>query len=165
MFFGTLREILVKKKELKIPSKNKISSVNLLIDGFHFNQVEQLVDQLVKNGIRREKIKIVVLAKREYTINTDHVNFLCPNDFGWFGRIKKAEINEFIQEKSDLLISYYKEKQKKLEYITANSQADFKVGFIVNEKLLNHITIDISLDNYKSFIQELVKYLKAFNKL
>jgi len=146
-------------------SKNKISNISLLIDGTRFNQIEQLVDELVKNGIRRERIKTIVFAKKEYTINTDHVNFLCPKDFGWFGRIKKIEIKEFVQEKSDLLISYYSERQKNLEYITTKSQADFKVGFFVNEKLPNHITIDSDFSNYQLFTKELFKYLKAFNKL
>jgi len=149
----------------KVLSNNKNFSINLLIDGFHFNQIEPLVNELIKNGIRQEKIKIVVFVEKEYTINSDHVNFLSPKDFGWFGRIKKVEIRDFIQEKSDLLISYYKEKQKKLEYITKNSQANFKVGFPVSEKLPNHITIDGSFSDYKSFTQELFKYLKAFNKL
>jgi len=145
-------------------SNNKISNISLLIDGTRFNQIEQLIDELVKNGVRREKIKTIVFAEKEYTINTDHVNFLCPKDLGWLGRIKKTEIKEFIQEKSDLLISYYNVKQKALEYITTKSQANFKVGFFVDEKLPNHITIDAKLDDYQLFIKELIKYLKVFNK-
>ena len=83
----------------------------------------------------------------------------------WSGQITSVEINDFINEKFDLLISYYNVEKAILLQITNNSKAQFKVGFSSIDKRLNHFIIKTEINNYSVFISELFKYLKLLNKI
>ena len=74
------------------------------------------------------------------------------------------ERNDFINEKFDLLISYYDVEKAILLKITHNSKAQFKVGFSSVDKRLNHLMINTNAENYKVFVHELFRYLKILNR-
>ena len=83
----------------------------------------------------------------------------------WSGQIASVEINDFINEKFDLLISYYDIEKAILMQITNNSKAEFKVGFPSIDERLNHFIIKTEINNYNIFVSELFKYLKLLNKI
>src|SRR5690606_10626182 len=143
----------------------KITTVNLLIDGTHFNGTTKLIEEFVKNGIKIENINVLVLVKDKTILDTNHITYFRPKDIALTGNISKDKINSFIYEKSDLLVSYYKSKEINLDYICLKSNSDFKVGFWTTDKNPNHLTIDSSLSDYKLFTEELFKYLKALHKI
>lgn len=171
MFFSIIKKVSLKKNvknylsNITPPSGEKITTINLLIDGTHFNETTKLVNEFVKNGIKTENIRVLALVKDKIILDTELITYFRPKDIVLSGNVSKDKINSFIYEKSDLLVSYYKSKEINLDYIALKSTADFKAGFWTSDINPNHLTIDSSLSDYKLFTEELFKYLKALNKI
>jgi hypothetical protein len=142
-----------------------IQTVGLLIDESYFFEKEDLVNELIANGILESNIKIIVyrdkLKKNEVysqpTFGMKHLN--------WNAQINNQEVNDFINKNFDLLISYYDFEKAFLLKITHNSKAQFKAGFSSVDKRLNHLMINTNAENYKVFVHELFRYLKILNKI
>jgi hypothetical protein len=168
MFLNYIKEFFV-KKSLKNNLNNvksevftsNIQTIGLLIDESKFRHSKELVKELISNGIAPENIKVVAYRskfdkKKEYsrpTFGTKHIN--------WNAEITEDFLNEFIETKFDLLISYYEIETSVLMLITSKSKAKFKVGFASVDKKLNRWMIDTAIENYKPFVFELFKYLKS----
>lgn len=148
-----------------ISSAVSIQTVGVLIDESYFFEKEALKEELKANGILENNIKLVVyrdkLRKNESysqpTFSIKHLN--------WKAEITNPAVNDFINEKFDLLISYYDVEKAILLNITHNSKALFKVGFSSVDKRLNHLMINTNAENYKVFVHELFRYLKILNKI
>lgn len=157
----TIKAYLHKTKE---PSENKILRLGLLIDGTHFDKAEELINEFYKYGIRKENLKTLVYTRVKQPEN-NLMSYFSSKDFTVSGEFVNKEIDSFVETPFDMLVSYYNKNQIKISYITAKSKADFKVGFVMEQKGLNHLMIDVPLSDYKLFIQELFKYLKSLNKI
>jgi len=142
-----------------------IQTVGVLIDESYFFEKENLIKELVSNGIQESNIKIIVyrdkLKKNDVysqpTFGIKHLN--------WKAEITNSEVKDFINEKFDLLISYYDVEKAILLTITHNSKSQFKVGFSSIDKRLNHLMINTNAENYKVFTHELFRYLRILNKI
>ncbi len=151
----------VKLSILNVP----IQTIGLLIDESYFFEKEALVNELIANGILEKNIKIIVfrdkLKKNEVysqpTFSTKHIDLNLE--------ITDSKVNDFINEKFDLLISYYDVEKAFLLKITHNSKAQFKVGFSAIDKRLNQLMINTNAENYKVFVHELFRYLKILNRI
>lgn len=172
MFLNYIKDYFLKrilKNSLQnvkcISSTVPIQTVGVLVDESYFFEKDALVKELIANGILENNIKIIVyrdkLKKNEVylqpTFGIKHLN--------WKGEIIDPSVNDFINNKFDLLISYYDVEKAILLNITHNSKALFKVGFSTIDKRLSHFMIKASAENYKVFVQELFKYLKILNKI
>jgi hypothetical protein len=172
MFLNYIKDYFLKrilKNSLQnvkcISSTVPIQTVGVLVDESYFFEKDALVKELIANGILENNIKIIVyrdkLKKNEVylqpTFSIKHLN--------WKGEIIDPSVNDFINNKFDLLISYYDVEKAILLNITHNSKALFKVGFSTIDKRLSHFMIKASAENYKVFVQELFKYLKILNKI
>jgi hypothetical protein len=157
------------KKNLKVlensSSVSTIKRVGLLIDCTFFLKTEKLIQQLIFNGIKPENITAVVYYEKINNSETQNFTSFSKSQLSWNGRIKGEEINNFISQKFDLLISYYDVENAILLNVTHNSNADFKVGFSNIDNRFNHFMITTTIENYVIFVNELFKYLKLFNKL
>jgi len=142
-----------------------VKTIGLLIDASRFFETELLIQQLAANGIPRENITTIIYAGTfTKTVEEKYCVFNSGN-LQWNGEISSLEINVFISEKFDLLISYYDLEKTLLLKITHNSKAHFKVGFSSIDKRLNHFMIKTEVHNYTIFVSELFKYLKLLNKI
>jgi hypothetical protein len=172
MFLNYLKDYFLKrilKNSLQnvksISSSVSIQTVGVLIDESYFFKKEGLIKELISNGIDENNIKTIVyrdsLKKNEEysqpTFSIKHLN--------WKAEITNPTVNDFINEKFDLLISYYDVERAILLNITHNSKALFKVGFSSVDKKLNHLMINTHTENYKVFVHELFRYLKILNKI
>jgi len=148
-----------------IPSASQIQTVGLLIDESYFFEKEELVDELISNGITENNIKIIVykdkIKKNEEntkpTFGLKHLN--------WNAQFTNSEINDFISEKFDILVSYYDVEKAFLLKVTQRSKAQFKVGFSSVDKRLNHLMINTNAENHTVFVHELFRYLKILKKI
>ena len=172
MFLNYIKEISL-KRILKNSFKNinnlvgvtAIKSVGLLLDESYFSKKDELINELVANGIRKDRIDVIIfndkIAANEVfsypTFNYKHISIS--------GKFTEKVIVNFIQNKFDLLISYYDIEKPSLLLITNSSQASFKVGFSNIDKRLNNLTITTTAENYKIFVFELFKYLKILKKI
>ena len=172
MFLNYIKDYFLKrilKNSLQnvksVSSTLPIQTAGVLVDESYFHEKESLVEELVVNGFSGNNIKIIVyrdkLKKNETysqpTFSTKHLN--------WKTEITNPIVNDFINEKFDLLISYYDVEKAILLNITHNSKALFKVGFSSVDKKLNHLMINTNAENYKVFVHELFRYLKILNKI
>ncbi|MBP6757823.1 MAG: hypothetical protein KA133_01110 [Flavobacterium sp.] len=172
MFLNHIKDYFLKrilKNSLQnvksISSEVLIQTVGLLVDESYFSEKDALVKELIANGILESNIKIIVyrdkLKKNEVyaqpTFSIKHLN--------WKAEITNPTVNDFINEKFDLLVSYYDLEKAILLNITHNSKALFKVGFSSVDKRLNHLMINTNAENYKVFVHELFRYLKILNKI
>lgn len=172
MFLNYIKDYFLKrilKNSLQnvksVSSTLPIQTVGVLVDESYFHEKEALVEELVVNGFSGNNIEIIVyrdkLKKNETysqpTFSTKHLN--------WKTEITNPIVNDFINEKFDLLISYYDVEKAILLNITHNSKALFKVGFSSVDKKLNHLMINTNAENYKVFVHELFRYLKILNKI
>ena len=172
MFLNYIKRILIKKalknsvRNVKTDSqKNPIKKVGLLVDESFFLETNDLIKEIVSNGITQGSIKVIVyrdLLKKNEVYS--HPVFGLK-DFNFNGKVGSQIINEFILEEFDLLINYYDVEKPVLLLLTNKSKAKFKVGFSSIDKRLNHLMITGNIENYKVFIHELFRYLKILNKI
>ncbi|MEO8254950.1 MAG: hypothetical protein ABI554_11250 [Flavobacterium sp.] len=142
-----------------------VSKIGLVVDESDFLEINALKKEIVLNGILEGNIKIVAYRdgfkdKMVYSYPT-----FGYKDLNRKGEFVKQEINDFVSEEFDLLINYYAEDKPFLLLLTNNSKAKFKVGFSSVDKRLNHLLINIALENYKGFTKEVFRYLKILNKI
>ncbi|MFE3848390.1 DUF6913 domain-containing protein [Flavobacterium sp. LB3P45] len=171
MFLNYIKDFYVKRK-LKNSLHNLksnilsvgIETVGLLIDASHFTEKEALIKELIANGIPVKSIKTIVYKDRFKLNDVNSQLGFTDKHLNWKGEIKNPNVNDFINEKFDLLISYYDVEKAILMLITHNSKAVFKAGFSTIDKKLNHLTIDMNVKNYKIFTAELFRYLKLFKQ-
>lgn len=142
-----------------------VKTIGLLIDASRFFETELLIQQLAANGIPRENITTIIYAGTFTKTVEEKYSVFNSGNLQWNGEISSPEINVFISEKFDLLISYYDLEKTLLLKITHNSKAHFKVGFSSIDKRLNHFMIKTEVHNYTIFVSELFKYLKLLNKI
>jgi len=115
--------------------------------------------------VRPNKLKIIAFtSNRKDDINSWDVCFN-PKDFGWSGKIKNAELQEFLDTPFDALLSYYSQDVLELKLMTAESKAKFKIGILQTDNRLNDLIIKTNLKQFNLFQTELVKYLNIFNKI
>ncbi|WP_394774518.1 DUF6913 domain-containing protein [Flavobacterium sp.] len=168
MFLNYIKEFFV-KKSLKNNLHNvknevftsNIQTIGLLVDESNFQHSEDIVKELVSQGIAPKNIKIVVYRSKFKEKETYSLPTFGKNDIKWNGGITADFLNEFTETEFDLLISYYDIETAVLMMITSKSKAKFKVGFASVDKNLNRWMIDTAIENYKLFVYELFKYLKS----
>lgn len=172
MFLNYVKRFLLKKtlkKQLQNVKEESLRSsvmrIGLIIDGSSFLETNALKQEIIRNGIIEDNIKIIAYRdnlkdKEVYphpTFSLKNLNLECE--------FTEQGINEFISDEFDLLINYYNEEKPVLLLLTNKSKAKFKVGFSNVDKRLNHLLINIDIEDYKGFIHELFRYLKILNKI
>lgn len=88
-----------------------------------------------------------------------------PSDIGWKGAILNTDLDEFLNTKFDLLISYYTTDLLHLKLLTAKSKAHFKASIFQDDTRLNDLIIATPLKDFNAFKAELLKYLHVFKTL
>lgn len=171
MLLNFLKEFWVKRKlknsiEDLIVSQNsnKILTIGLLIDENDFLQKENLLNEIVANGILEENIELLICNKNKKEYNSNY-NYFSPDNLDWESNINNKLVSEFVNKEFDVLISYYDFEKAVLLLITHNSKALFKVGFSTIDKRVNNLLIHSKVSDYKIFTSELFRYLKILNKI
>lgn len=172
MFLDKIKSFFVKKTFKKSLFNVETSELNvavktvgLLIDASHFSEKEALIQELIVNGISENNIKVVAYKDKNKESVTHSYSAFSDKHLNWKGEITDSSVNDFINEKFDMLISYYDVERAILMVITHNSKAQFKVGFSSIDKRLNHLMINTNVSDYRVFTNELFKYLKLLNKI
>ena len=172
MFFNYLKDLATKKivkqslSNVKhIASDKKIKTVGIIFDESYFYEREELVQELISNGIEEKDIKFIVFKDKIKKNEVFDFPVFSFKDLTWIATISNPKINEFVKEPFDLLINYYDTEKTALLLASHLSKANFKVGFSLIDNRLNHFMINTNAENYKIFMDELFKYLKILNKI
>lgn len=144
---------------------NKIKSLGIILN---FDEIEDFnAFNVLASRLKVHANKIKVIA---YTTDLkSHGNSwdACFNvkDFGWNGQINNVELQSFLDEPFDVLISYYTKDHLELKLLTASSKSQFKIGILQNDARLNDIIINTKIKEVDIFSNEVVKYLTVLNKI
>ena len=143
----------------------KIKSVGVILNFNEFIDFEAFRTYLKTLGIKTNKVKIIAFIEDEKDIHFHWETYFSPKDFGWKGKVNRIEIQTFIETEFDALISFYKQNVMELNLITAQSNANFKIGLSNSDQRLYDLIIDVNPDDFTLFKSELKKYLTVLNKL
>jgi hypothetical protein len=146
-------------------SSLSIQTMGLLIDESYFFEKEALVNELISNGIAEKNISILVYKDKRKKTEDNAMPAFGLKHLNWNAHFTNSEINSFIDEKFDILVSYYDVEKAFLLKVTQRSKAKFKVGFSSVDKRLNHLMINTNAENHTVFVHELFRYLKILKKI
>lgn len=152
------------KKNSSSAHKSGISLVGILVDYESFDALEDFKKMVIDlgKGINYNVLCFVNNVKEHDTL---HQNKFDPKGISFKGEIKDADLSEFLAKPFDLLISYYQTEDLILQYISAKSTANFKVGFPSENYQINDLIIDVPFKNTEAFTVEMIKYLKILNRI
>ena len=172
MFLNKIKDFWTKKivkKKLSnvrlINSDSSIRKVGIVFDESYFYEREELLKELIDQGIKIENIQILVFKNKIKKNESFNYSVFSYKNLSWSASIDGQEFKDFVDSDFDLLISYYDIEKAPLLLTSHLSNASFKVGFASIDKRLHHFMIDTNAENYKVFMEELIKYLKILNKL
>ncbi|MFG6687569.1 DUF6913 domain-containing protein [Mariniflexile sp. HNIBRBA6329] len=172
MILKGFKEKSIKKHINKLLSKRQVNVIDDKVESlgiiFNMDEVEDFekfntLSSYLKVLPNRLKI-IAFSASKNETLKSWDVCYT-PNDFGWNGVIKNNELQDFLDIKFDVLISYYEAEVTELKWITAASKAQFKIGILQTDERLNDLIIKTNLKEFDVFKAEMFKYLTILNKI
>lgn len=144
---------------------NKVKTIAVLLNASEFHEFEVFRIYFKELDLTSPKHKIVAFTLDDKLEHNKWNTHYSPKDFGWKGKINNIDLEAFINEPYDVLICYFKTQVLYLDYITAASKANLKVGISNYDKRLYDLIIDVELKDINIFKQELKKYLNILNKL
>ncbi|MBN9282977.1 MULTISPECIES: hypothetical protein [unclassified Flavobacterium] len=172
MFLKTIKDFSLKKIiKKRLPNykltvtEGAIQTVGLLIDESYFVAQNDLIQELVANGIPGKNIEILIYKDRIKKKETFEYPYFSRKNIAMNGEFLKPEVAGFVNKPFDMLISYYDVEKAPLLLLTLQSKAKFKVGFSTIDKRLNNFMITTVAEKYQEFVSELFKYLKILNKI
>ena len=144
-------------------NKKRIESVGVLLNLEEFSDYDALKQFLKSINVLENKVKFIAFIEDEKDALNSWDSYYYAKDFGWRGKINNIELEEFINSKFDVLISYYKKDRYELNVVTALSKANFKVGLASHDERLNDFIVKIEPNQFKTFKSELLKYFSVLN--
>ncbi len=158
------------KSELNNPppsiERNKgISSVGCIVDLDKFDNANVFFELMDEFSLRPNAVKVIGY-KSYYDKNSPYSTpVFSDKDLGWGGAIENSYALEFLSREYDLLVNYYTEENLLLKLMTLKTKARIKVGFGEVDKNLNDLILNTSMEDFKTFKQELKKYLVVLNEI
>jgi len=142
-----------------------IKSVGVIFNNDEFKNYEQIRSLFKSIGINENRVKFITLIDDEKSRPNSWDAYFYPENFGWKGKIEGADLVDFVNEPFDALISYYHNDNLELSMATTLSKANFKIGITNKDERLYDFIINIDPNQISIFKNELIKYLKVFNKI
>jgi len=142
-----------------------IKSVGVIFNYDEFKNYDQIRSLFKSIGINENKVKFLTFITDEKSRPNSWDAYFYPENFGWKGKIEGLDLIDFINEPFDALISYYHGDELELNMATALSKANFKIGITNKDERLYDFIINIEPNQINVFKNELIKYLKVFNKI
>jgi len=154
---------LLRKKNNSLQISKNIKTVGIIVNegsDFDFDLLKNLQKQI---GSGSKNFSVLTCKKTNESHNEFRGVVIKEEDFSWNGSLKSAEVIGFLEKPFDMLIDFTNNVEIYNNYLVAKSKAKFKVGYTNNDERLYDLMI--SSKTVKSFIDELIKYLKILKKL
>lgn len=166
MFLGGLKEkSIVRKIQKDVEKRNfslsrkRISTVAILqVEEavFDSKQLRVLANQL---GIDEQAITQLTYVTKIAKERKEDEHLVTDKHLGWKGVLKPKHLKDFVQKKFDLLVNYHETDILALRTLAAASQAQLKVGIVVDKLGLNDLVIHTKTGEEAVFNRELNTYL------
>jgi len=172
MFLKIIKNFSLKNKVSKLLSNTPandsagiIQSVGVIFDGNLALDIENLVKELVKQGIDENQVKVLIFKTKINKNEAFNHELVTYKEFNWSGELIDSKAELFLNTNFDLLINYHEFDKEPLVYLSYFSNANFKVGFNTQDKIVNQFMVNTNINNYELFVDELFKYLKILKKI
>ena len=142
-----------------------IKSVGVIFNYNEFKNYDQIRSLFKGIGINENRVKFITFIEDEKSRPNGWDAYFYPENFGWRGKIEGADLVDFVNEPFDALISYYQSDDLELNMATTISKANFKIGITDKDERFYDFIINIEPNQINIFKNELIKYLKVFNKI
>jgi len=158
------------RSELKSPPPapdraKGITSVGVIVDLDVFDKAEVFFQFIDEFKLRPEAVKVIGY-KSYYDKNSPYATpVFSDKDLGWNGAIENSYALEFLTREYDLLVNYYTKENLMLQLMTIKTRARLNVGFAEVDRVYNDLILETPMDDFKTFKQELRKYLKVLNEI
>ncbi|WP_179345300.1 DUF6913 domain-containing protein [Winogradskyella ursingii] len=146
-------------------NNGKVKTIAVLLNAEEFENFETFKVFFKELGLNSPKHKILAYSVEDNQDRSKWDAYCGPKDFGWKGKINHIDLQTFIDEEYDVLISYYKKDVLHLNLITALSKANFKVGISMEDERMYDLIIDVEPKEIEIFKTEFKKYLNILNKI
>ncbi len=154
---------LLKNKNNSLQIAKNIKTVGIIVNensDFNFELLKKLQKDIASSS---SNFSVLTCKKTTDSYNEFRGTTIADSDFSWNGSLKSTEVKNFLNEPFDMLIDFSNNKEVFNNFLVAKSKAKFKVGFAnIDEKLYD---LMIDSNSIKSFINEVVKYLKILKKI
>lgn len=147
---------------------NTAKSVGIIFDGTtpsNYDVARAFAKFLTERKIRIYGLGIVESKEVSnfYSYYTGF-NFFTIKDTNWQGIPSNHNVNDFINEKINILIDLHLNENFQLDYICAMSKAEFKIGALTTKHNNFDFMIDISTNPNLDFLCDQIKhYLSIIN--
>ena len=142
-----------------------ITSVGCIVDMDEFDNTDVFFQLQEEYSLRPNAVKIIGY-KNYYDKNSPYSTpVFSDKDLGWNGNIENSYALEFLSREYDLLINYYKKDNLLMKLMSVKTKARFRVGFTEVDSYFNDLILDVPLNEFKVFKQELKKYLGVLNEI
>lgn len=148
------------KKEKKGPLK----SVGLVFDLTGVEKKEYFLRYKEELGVKDLNFQSLVCLQNPKEKDQHEGLVFTLSDISLTGKIKNAEVRDFVGREFDLLISFVEKESKASEFIVKKSHAGLKAGRQQTSKELYDLTISSEIEEVAVFIREVDKYLKILRK-
>ena len=131
-----------------------------------YDKAKQFIDFLKTKDINVIAIGFVDSKEvKEFYRETIHFKFFSRKNINWYGKPKNENVDDFINNKFDLLIDLSLANDFPLEYIAAMSLGKFKVGRFTSKEGDYDFMIDVSKNQTHDFLIEQIRhYIENLNK-
>lgn len=166
-----IKEIFARKKLTKLISttdrKPVFPDINTVKNiGVIWQPTQKEAFQYLKSYFNREQVIFRGFCVFEEITNPQQdSNTLTVKDLDFWGLPKKEKVDDFINIRFELLLNIALEDNLVLDYLTALSQAKFKVGS--SQKVNNFFDLNINIDENRDAMylaKQQIFYLAQLNK-
>lgn len=159
-----LKEAL--KSPLPVVNREKgISSVGCIVDLDRFDHANLFYEFVEEYSLHPNSVKIIGY-KGFYDKNSPYSTpVFSDKDLGWKANIENSYALEFLNREYDLLVNYYTDDKLLLQLMTVRTKARLKVGFGEVDRNLNDLIMNTPIEDFRTFKQELGKYLRILNEI
>lgn len=142
-----------------------ITSIACLVDLDAFDNANLFYEFVEEFALRPNAVKIIGY-KSYYDKNSPYSTpVFSDKDLGWGGSIENSYVLEFLSREYDLLVNYYTQERLLLQLMSVKTRARIRVGFAEVDEQYNDLILATPLKDFKTFKQELKKYLRVLNEI
>lgn len=160
------KKILEKQLNVaRVISNQKIKTVGVLVDATVVQNFEFQKELANLFGISAGSIQVLYYHpnKKEALLKGENVVYDAALGFG--GKVNHEIASTFLDTPFDALLNYYTEDKLLLNLISVSSKAKFKIGFVGCHELMNDFAVKTTLNDIRTFTEELKKYLPILNQI
>ena len=149
------------ERRVKLPDPGSVRKVGVLWQPDELEAFRFLHDHFAGSGVIFRNLCVYTIKP----VEDAGYNTITPKDLNWLGFPRTGLADEFIETGFDLLLNVALEQNLVLDYLTALSKAQFKIGWSSEENNFFDLNINISGKEDSIYLaRQQIFYLRQLNK-